>query len=519
MKNTQLLLINDMCGYVKVALSDMLPVLSHMGYRIHNLPTALVSDTLNYPKFYIHDTTEYVRQSLAIWEELGFEFDAISTGFIVTEEEARIISDFCHRRSQKGTKVFVDPIMADNGRLYAGVPESTIGLMRSLVECADYAVPNYTEACLLTDTPMAEQITADEARALVDAMLALGAKSVVITSAKVDGASAVIGYDHVAGRQLGLQLGSAEDFHSYEELLDAFHKQIDYFLDIKVRGSNIIESIYANYMPVPFLSVITNDCIATGRDYNAGGARYNTSYLQGVGIGTVTDSLAAIRYQVYDKKNVAMKDLLRALREDFANDPQLLNLVQNHTPKYGNDDDYADAIMQGVFEYYRDAVTGRPNQRGGTYRVNMLPTTCHVYFGEVMLASANGRRAHKPVSEGISPDKGADTNGPTAVLRSCAKMDHLSTGGTLLNQKFTPSVVAGEDGLRQMANLIRAYFNMDGHHIQFNVIDRQTLLDAQAHPEEYKDLIVRVAGYSDHFRNLSRALQDEIIARTEQSFC
>lgn len=199
MKNTQLLLINDMCGYGKVALSAMLPVLSHMGYRIHNLPTALVSDTLNYPKFYIHDTTEYVRQSLAIWEELGFEFDAISTGFIVTEEEARIISDFCHRRAQKGTKVFVDPIMADNGKLYAGVPESTIGLMRGLLECADYAVPNYTEACLLTDTPMAEQITADEARALVDAMRALGAKSVVITSAKVDGKNAVVGYDHVAG--------------------------------------------------------------------------------------------------------------------------------------------------------------------------------------------------------------------------------------------------------------------------------------------------------------------------------
>lgn len=326
------------------------------------------------------------------------------------------------------------------------------------------------------------------------------------------------GYDHVAGRQLGLPLGNAEDFHSYEELLDAYHKQIEYFLDIKIRGSNLIESIYANYMPVPFLSVITNDCIATGKDYNAGGARYNTSYLQGVGIGTVTDSLAAIRYQVFDGKNITMRDLLRAMREDFANDPQILNLVQNHSPKYGNDDDYADDIMRSMFEFYRDTVTGRPNQRGGTYRVNMLPTTCHVYFGEVMLASANGRRAGKPVSEGISPEKGADTNGPTAVLRSCAKMDHLSTGGTLLNQKFTPSVVAGETGLRQMANLIRAYFNMDGHHIQFNVIDRQTLLDAQAHPEEYKDLIVRVAGYSDHFRNLSRALQDEIIARTEQSF-
>jgi len=204
MNNIQLLLINDMCGYGKVALSAMLPVLSHMGYRIHNLPTALVSDTLNYPKFYIHDTTEYVRQSLAIWEELGFEFDAISTGFIVTEEETRIISDFCHRRAAKGTKVFVDPIMGDNGRLYAGVPESTIGLMRNLVACADYTVPNYTEACLLTDTPMREGITAGEAHALVDAVRELGAKSVVVTSANVDGKSAVIGYDHVAGEHFSI---------------------------------------------------------------------------------------------------------------------------------------------------------------------------------------------------------------------------------------------------------------------------------------------------------------------------
>ena len=135
-----------------------------------------------------------------------------------------------------------------------------------------------------------------------------------------------------------------------------------------------------------------------------------------------------------------------------------------------------------------------------------------------MIASPNGRHAHKPVSEGISPEKGADVNGPIAVIKSCAKMDHLSTGGTLLNQKFTPSVVAGENGLEQMANLVRSYFNLDGHHIQFNVIDRQTLINAQKHPDEYRDLIVRVAGYSDHFRNLDKALQDEIIERTEQSF-
>lgn len=150
----QILLINDMCGYGKVALAAMLPVLTHMGYRIHNLPTALVSDTLNYPKFYIQDCTEYVRNTLPIWDELGFTLDAISTGFIQSEEESRIIADFCERHAARGTSIFVDPIMADHGRLYAGVPKTTIGLMRRLVSLADYTVPNYTEACLLTDTPV-----------------------------------------------------------------------------------------------------------------------------------------------------------------------------------------------------------------------------------------------------------------------------------------------------------------------------------------------------------------------------
>lgn len=326
------------------------------------------------------------------------------------------------------------------------------------------------------------------------------------------------GYDKVSKKQLGLQLGYAADFKTYDELFDAFKKQMKYFIDVKIQGSNIIEKIFADCMPAPFLSILTNDCIAKGKDYNAGGARYNTKYLQGVGIGTITDCLAAVKYNVYDKKNFTMDELMAALDDNFIGHERILNLVKNHSPKYGNDDEYADEIMKRVFEYYQGEVTGRPNMLGGMYRVNMLPTTCHVYFGEVMMASANGRLAHVPVSEGISPEKGADVNGPTAVIKSCAKMDHLMTGGTLLNQKFTPSVVAGEEGLNQMASLIRSYFNMDGHHIQFNVIDRQTLLNAQKYPEEYKDLIVRVAGYSDHFRNLSKALQDEIINRTEQSF-
>ena len=326
------------------------------------------------------------------------------------------------------------------------------------------------------------------------------------------------GYDIVSKKQIGIPLGYAKDFKSYDELYEAYKKQVEHLIDIKIEGSNIIEKIYAEYMPAPFLSIITNDCISRGKDYNAGGARYNTNYIQGVGIGTITDSLAAIKYNVLDEKKFKMEELIEALQHNFEGYDMIANLVRNKTPKYGNDDDYADNIMKDVFNFYQKTVTGRPNMKGGTYRVNMLPTTCHVYFGEVMNASPNGRLAQKPVSEGISPEKGADVNGPTAVIKSCSKMDHLRTGGTLLNQKFTPSVVKGEEGLDNMANLVRAYFNMDGHHIQFNVIDRETLIRAQQNPDEYKDLIVRVAGYSDHFRNLSKALQDEIIERTEQSF-
>ena len=326
------------------------------------------------------------------------------------------------------------------------------------------------------------------------------------------------GFDQYSGKQLGLELGYAKDFKTFDELWAAFKKQLEYFVDVKIRGNNVIEKLYAQDMPAPCLSVVTNDCISNGKDYNAGGARYNTSYIQGVGIGTVTDCIAAIKYNVYDHKNFTMEELIEAMEHDYEGYDTIYRMVHDQSPKYGNDDDYADEIMQEVFELYRSTITGRPNMRGGKYGVDMLPTTCHVYFGDVILATANGRKAHKPVSEGISPEKSADTHGPTAVIKSCAKMDHLATAGTLLNQKFTPDVVAGEEGLNNMASLIRSYFSMDGHHIQFNVVDRQTLIEAQKHPEDYKDLIVRVAGYSDHFRNLDKPLQDEIIERTEQRF-
>lgn len=326
------------------------------------------------------------------------------------------------------------------------------------------------------------------------------------------------GVDPNTGKQLGPKTGDPATFTSYEDVWNAFKAQLEHACDVKLRGNYVIERLFAEEMPAPFLSIVTDDCIKKGKDYNAGGPRYNTRYIQGVGIGTITDCLSAIKYNVFDHQKFTLPELIQAMKDNFVGHDAIYNLVHNRTPKYGNDDDYADDIMVSVFNEYKDYISNRPTVNGGIYKVDMLPTTCHVYFGDVMIASPNGRLAHKPVSEGISPEKGADTHGPTAVVKSCSKMDHCQTGGTLLNQKFTPKVLAGEEGLSNLAAVIRAYFAMGGHHIQFNVIDRETLKDAQKHPDEYKDLIVRVAGYSDYFRNLDVPLQNEIIDRTEQSF-
>lgn len=326
------------------------------------------------------------------------------------------------------------------------------------------------------------------------------------------------GVDVMTGEKLGIETGNVNEFKTYDELFEAYKKQLKHFIDIKVRGNRVIERIYATMMPVPFLSIVTSDCIFNGKDYNAGGARYNVSYIQGVGIGTITDALTAIKYQVFDKKNITMDELAETLKDNFEGHEDVLKLLKDRTPKYGNDDDYADDVMKEIFEAFFKEVDGRKNGKGGVFKINMLPTTCHVYFGSVIGATPNGRKAYVPLSEGISPEKGADLKGPTAVIKSAAKMDHLKTGGTLLNQKFTPSVVEGEKGLNNMADLVRSYFKLDGHHIQFNVVNKEVLIEAQKSPDEYKDLIVRVAGYSDYFNNLDKVLQNEIIDRTEQTF-
>jgi formate C-acetyltransferase len=322
------------------------------------------------------------------------------------------------------------------------------------------------------------------------------------------------GIDPRTGKQLGLPTGDPQNFKSFDELFNAFEKQVLHFVDIKARGNNVIENLYAKYMPAPFLSLLTDDCIARGKDYHAGGARYNTTYIQGVGVGTMTDMLSAIKVHVFDNKDFKMSTMLEMLSANFDGFERERQMLLNRTPRYGNDDDAADDLMVRVFETYFNAVDGRKNMRGGEYHINLLPTTCHIYFGSVTGATPDGRKAWTPLSEGVSPVQGADRNGPTAAARSVAKMDHARTGGTLLNQKFTPQVLANDEGLDKLVSLVRGYFKLDGHHIQFNVVDAETLKAAQANPEEYRSLIVRVAGYSDYFCDLSKTLQDEIIART-----
>ena len=323
------------------------------------------------------------------------------------------------------------------------------------------------------------------------------------------------GIDPVSGRKVGLETGDPLRFTTFDQLFEAFRRQMNNLIDVKIRGNQVIERLYARYMPAPFLSLLIDDCILKGKDYHDGGARYNTSYIQGVGMGTITDSLAAIKFHVYDQQNLSLAQLLELLNANFENHERERLLLSNKTPRYGNDDDYADNLMRRVFEAYFSAIDGRKNTKGGEYHINLLPTTVHVYFGSVMDATPDGRKAGMPLSEGVSPVQGADRHGPTAVIKSVSKMDHVRTGGTLLNQKFTPQLLQDEEGINRLVQLVRTYFKLDGHHIQFNVVDADTLRQAQQHPDQYRDLIVRVAGYSDYFCDLSKTLQDEIIARSE----
>lgn len=324
------------------------------------------------------------------------------------------------------------------------------------------------------------------------------------------------GVDPVSGRKVGLETGDPVNFNTYDDLYDAFLKQLHYFVEMKVRVSNYIDRMFAKYAPATFLSLFIDDCISRGKDYYNGGPRYNTNYIQCTGLGTITDSLSSLKKHVFEDKRFTMVEMLYAIDSNFEGMEAMRQTILNRTPFFGNDDPYADKIAVKVYDDLYDAIEGRPNTKGECFHLNMLSTTCHVYFGKVMGATPNGRLAGRAISDGTSPSHGADTHGPSAVVKSLGKLDQVKSGGTLLNQRFMPSLLKKEEDISKLCALIRTYFALGGHHIQFNIVDTETLLNARKYPEEYRDLLVRVAGYSDYFNDMNEDLQADVIARTEQ---
>ena len=323
------------------------------------------------------------------------------------------------------------------------------------------------------------------------------------------------GIDPVTGKMAGIDCGDPRDFKDFEELYRAFLKQLNFIVDQKVKVSNYIDRMFAKYAPAPFLSVVIDDCIKKGRDYYNGGPRYNTNYIQCTGLGTVTDSMTTLKKHVYEDKTYSMDEVLAAVTKNFAGEEKLRQFILNRTPFFGNDDEYADSIALRVYNDLFKTIDGKPNTKGETFHLNMLSTTCHIYFGKVMGATPNGRFAGKSISDGTSPSHGCDTHGPTAVIRSLSKLDQTKSGGTLLNLRFLPSLLKREQDVTRLGQLIRSYFTLGGHHVQFNIVDTATLKMAQRHPEEYKDLLVRMAGYSDYFNDMNEDLQMDIIDRTQ----
>ena len=330
------------------------------------------------------------------------------------------------------------------------------------------------------------------------------------------------GTDPETGKHLGLETGDPRSFTSFEELYQAWHRQMVYFVNLKLAVNNYIERMFSLYAPATFLSLFIDDCIEKGKDYYSGGARYNTTYIQCTGLGTITDCLTTLKKHVFEDHRYTMDQILEACKNNWEAPSGTVggaclmrHYIRNHTPFFGNDDPYADDIAVRVYNDLVQAIEGRPNTRGGKTHLNMLSTTCHNYFGSVCGATPNGRLAHFAISDGTSPAHGSDTHGPTAVIRSLGRLDQTRSGGTLLNMRFVPALLRREEDQRKLGSLIRTYFKLGGHHIQFNIVDTATLRDAQQHPENYRDLLVRVAGYSDYFNDMTAQLQNEIIARTE----
>ena len=367
------------------------------------------------------------------------------------------------------------------------------------------------------------------------------------------------------GEQVGLRTGDVGEFDTFEKFFDAYKKQMKYMISLLVNADNAIDMAHAERCPLPYLSSMVEDCIGRGKTPEQGGAIYNFTGPQGFGIANIADSLYAIKTLVYDQKKFSLSELKEALAHNFGKDAsaetvkavteqvasalaakgqtvteaevkqiyesvsRTLNTADSARyneiresilaiDKFGNDVPEVDELAREAAYTYTKPLETYKNPRGGIFQAGLYPVSANVPLGAQTGATPDGRYAHTPVADGVSPSAGMDTHGPTASANSVAKLDHgIASNGTLFNMKFHPSALAGKSGLESFVALIRGYFDQKGMHMQFNVVSRETLRDAQAHPEKYKSLVVRVAGYSALFTTLSKSLQDDIINRTEQT--
>lgn len=315
---------------------------------------------------------------------------------------------------------------------------------------------------------------------------------------------------------IGLDLGSIETYESFEDLENAFQKQIDYFIEKMMKAEIVVEKAHQDCLPTAFLSTVIDSCLEKGVDVTRGGAKYNLSGIQMIQIANLADSLAAIKVLVYDEKMITRHELLEALQADFKGYEIIQTMLLNKVPKYGNDVKWVDELGAKWAGYFRERMKDYTNYRGGLYHTGMYTVSAHVPMGENVGASPDGRNALTPLADGgMSPVYGRDMAGPTAVLKSVSRMkDSYTTNGGLLNMKFLPEFFKAETGMMKFENFLRAFVDLKIPHIQFNVVRREDLLDAKLHPEQHRSLTIRVAGYTAYFVELAGKLQDEIIERT-----
>ncbi|MDC7235210.1 MAG: formate C-acetyltransferase/glycerol dehydratase family glycyl radical enzyme [Spirochaetales bacterium] len=319
-----------------------------------------------------------------------------------------------------------------------------------------------------------------------------------------------------SGSQIGPSLGSLEDYESYEDLEEAFRGQLDYFMQQMIRSCDFVDRAHAEVVPSPFLSSVIDNCTEKGLDVTAGGAKYNLSGIQLIQVANVADSLMALKKLVFEEKSITAAEYLQALKDDWKGHEKLRQTVLRRIPKYGNDNSEVDAIGAVWVNYFADGLKPYTNARGGLYHTGLYTVSAHVPMGKNVGASPDGRFAGSPLADGgISAMYGRDEKGPTALLQSVSRIPSLrASNGTLLNMKFLPEFFQSPEDLRKFSSMLKTFVRLKIHHVQFNVVRKEDLLDAQKNPEAYKGLTIRVAGYTAYFTELARDLQDEIIART-----